>query len=735
MNVSTAGDIHDSVTKKVATGDTSCRIDEAVATLRYKPVRSTTLERLRVTVAADDRVEGLPQPLQLGEGLCYLLDHVAVPLSPDDLILGRIEEEVPDVAGEAFFQDTVAAWNGRSIPSWMPDGGHECFAWDRLLQFGFSGLEDYAKEQLERRMVAGEQGDHLDYLRGAIRVYQAFRSYAHRYAAAGREAGLEEAGSWCECVADHPPATFAEAMQLIWLVGNVYCTMLACNATLTFGRMDELLLPFYRKDVADGRLTDEEAGDLIEDFYCKNNLVLGRGEHQMGHGSDKDTGWTRNLTYDAPQYVVLAGRRGDGSQVANELTVLFLERIVPRFENPVVVVRYTNDLPQSVWRLACEKMRDNASMMVYSDEQIIPAMTHCGIAPEEALTYTMHGCNWPDIPGIQRSVNLHFVQLPRTLRKALCTLDSVISSMEQVYQHFVELLRKEFEDYANQFRITRTEWDKQAPGKLRIDDCFLDGPIARARSWQVGGIKYPNMILSITGLASATDSITALDELVFRSGKTPLNTLLQALPNDFAGQERLRQLCVHAPKYGQGDDRADRHAVRLLETIHREIDRVSRIGAEDEVNIFRCLETDMRHIPFGMNLGATPDGRQADQPISENTSPAPGACKNGLTAMFNSMSLLPFDRINSGALNLRMQPVLFAGQDGLQRLSELLRTYFDMGGLQVQLSFASVQELREAQTDPERYRDLMIRITGYSAAFVDMTREAQDEIIRREEMA
>ena len=103
--------------------------------------------------------------------------------------------------------------------------------------------------------------------------------------------------------------------------------------------------------------------------------------------------------------------------------------------------------------------------------------------------------------------------------------------------------------------------------------------------------------------------------------------------------------------------------------------------------------------------------------------------------MFNSMSLLPFDRINSGALNLRMQPVLFAGQDGLQRLSELLRTYFDMGGLQVQLSFASVQELREAQTDPERYRDLMIRITGYSAAFVDMTREAQDEIIRREEMA
>ena len=735
MTVSTAEHIHDPLVKEVAADGASPRIDEAVEALRYKPVCSTTLERLRVTEKANHRVAGLPQPLQLGEGLYYLLDHVAVPVSSDDLILGRIEEEVPDDSGEIFFRSTVAAWNGKSIPAWMPDGGHECFAWDRLLRFGLSGLEDYAQEEQERRIAAGEQGNHLDYLRGAVQVYQAFRRYARRYATAGREAGLEEAASWCDHVADHPPATFGEAMQLMWLVGNVYCTMVACNATLTFGRMDELLLPFYRKDLADGRLTDEKAGDLIEDFYCKNNLILGRGEHQMSHSSEKDTGWARNLTYDAPQYVILGGRRVDGAPVSNELTVLFLERIVPRFENPVVVVRYTNDLPEPVWRLACEKMRDNASMMVYSDEKVIPAMIHCGIAPEDALTYTMHGCNWPDIPGIQRSVYLYFVQLPRTLRKALLSMDGEISSIEEVYERFISLLREEFEEHADRFRTERKAWDHRAPGILRVDDCFLDGPIDAARSWAVGGVKYPNMILSITGLASATDSIMALDELVFRSGKASMDTLLQALQDDFADQERLRQLCVHAPKYGQGDDRADRHAVRLLETINREIDRVSRIGADDEVNIFRCLETDMRHIPFGMDLGATPDGRRADQPISENTSPAPGSCKNGLTEMFHSLSQLPFNRINSGALNLRMQPVLFAGADGLQRLAELLRTYFDMGGLQVQLSFASVQELRDAQADPESYRDLMIRITGYSAAFVDMTREAQDEIIRREEMA
>ncbi|MBT5875953.1 MAG: hypothetical protein HOH43_21180 [Candidatus Latescibacteria bacterium] len=713
----------------------STRVDEAVNALRYKPVRSTTLERLRLTVKANDLVAGTSQPLQLGEGLFYLLDNITLPVSSDDLIFGRIDEEVPDEAGEVFFRATVAAWNGKSIPAWMPDGGHECFAWDRLLRYGLSGLENFAQEELKRRTVLGEEEHHLDYLRGAVQVYQAFRQYARRYAAAGRKAGVEGAASWCDQIADHPPATFGEAIQLMWLVGHVYCTMVACNATLTFGRMDELLLPFYLDDLAEGRLTAEDAGDLIEDFYCKNNLILGRGEHQMSHSTEKDTGWARNLTYDAPQYVILAGRREDDSPVVNDLTALFLERIVPRFENPVVVVRYTHDIPEPAWHLACEKMRDNSSMMVYSDEQVIPAMIHSGIEPDDAVKYTMHGCNWPDIPGIQRSVYLYFVQLPRLLRTTLLAEASRMSTVEDVFESFRLRMRKEFEEHTDRFRTERESWDQRTRGILRVDDCFLDGPVAEARSWAVGGVKYPNMILSITGLASAVDSIAALNEVVFRTGKAPMDELLQALQNNFAHEERLRQLCLRAPKYGQGHESADRHAVRLLEIVTEEIDKVSRLGCEDEVSIFRCLETDMRHIPFGENLGATPDGRQADQPISENTSPSPGSCTNGLTAMMGSMSQLPFNRFNSGALNLRMQPALFAGPDGLRRLSELLGTYFEMGGLQVQLSFASVQELRDAQEDPERYRDLMIRITGYSAAFVDMTREAQDEIIRREEMA
>jgi len=506
------------------------------------------------------------------------------------------------------------------------------------------------------------------------------------------------------------------------------------NPTLTFGRMDELLLDSYRNDIADGRISREEAGDLIEDFYCKNNLCLGRGEHQMSGGSEKETGWRRNLTYDAPQYVVLGGYRQDDSEVANELTELFLERIVPRFENPVMVLRYTNNLPEHIWRLACEKMRANSSFMVYSDENIIPAMIHCGIDEKEAVTYTMHGCNWPDIPGIQRQVRGNQALLPRYFLDALLNSNGELTSIDDVYERFATLFRSEMEGVCNGLRDGRKNWEENGPGILRVDDCFLDGPVEKARSWAHGGVKYPNIICAISSLATAADCFAALDELVFVSKRVSLDTLRQALRDDFAGQEALRQLCLNAPKFGQDDDRADKHAVRVLNMVLEEIDKASRFGSDDEVCVFRCLETDMRHIGIGKGTGATPDGRHAGRPTSENTSPYPGSCKNGLTAMFNSVAKLPLNRINSGALNVRIDPKLAAGEEGLTKLAALLRTYFDKGGLQVQLSLADIEELRDAQINPECHRDLMVRITGYSAVFIDMAKHAQDEIIRREEM-
>ena len=713
------------------------RVAEATSLLRAKEIRSTTLERCRLLWEAHNRIGESAQPLQLGEGLYYLLGNIDTPVANTDLVVGRIREETPDAAGEAFLRARIEQWPPFGMPPWLKDVGHICFAWDRLLKLGLSGLEETAREKRRLMAVEGANRKQIDFLTGAIRVYQAFRLYARRYADAAKRVDSAECAAHCVAAAERAPRTFTEALQLIWLVGLVYCAMVTPNPAISFGRMDELLLDYYLNDIRNGILTRRKAGDLIEDFYCKTNLIMGRGEHQMGINSAKSTGWARNLCYDSPLYLVLAGRRYGGIAVSSDLTTLFLERMVPRLKNPVVILRYTPDLPEDVWRLACEKMAANSGLHVFNDDCVVPAMIHAGIREEDAASYTMHGCNEPDIPGIQRMVGYSFdnsFMLPRYFLEALFASPDDTPSVDSIYSRFFTSIAADIHEKCDEFRRVRRQWAEDLPGYLRVDDCFLKGSVEKARSWDCGGLEYRNLFFSLYSLATAADSFAAVDELVFRRKRVTLEELKEALENDFTGREDVRQLCLHAPKFGRDDGSADRHAVRILETIGREIDGESAVGTVDEVIVFRCLYTIMGHLSAGEHLGATPDGRRAGHPTSENMSPSPGACTAGLTAMLTSVAKLPLDRINTGILNMRLRPELFSGDGGIERLMSLFQAFFEKGGLQVQVSVAGTEELIDAQANPHRHKDLMVRITGYSALFTDMTPDAQNEIIRREEM-
>lgn len=754
-------------------------IQEAMDALTQKPVKCTTLERIRLFTEADEWLDpDLPQPLKYGLGLGYVLERIEQPIEPYDLILGRITEEVPDEEGEAFFQEVsvrykreAAPWDKGTQPFWVNDQGHTSFYWKDVIEYGLSGLKERAEKRRDEAVSQGDEKTRV-YMDGAIHAYHAIQRYLERYAEAARKKGMYEAAEACEHAAHRAPQTFREALQMLWAIMLIYCSMLAGNPTLTYGRMDLFLQSLYEKDIREGRLTREEAGLLILDFYCKNNLIMGRGEHQLSIGDESvSTGWQRNLNFDAPQYLCLGGSRpgGDYCSACSDLTLLFAQQVVPGFKNPVIVFRYakgTKEKQPEIWETLVDKMRNSASMMVYNEQQIISAYLKAGADPEDAEQFEHYGCNWPNLPGMDAG-GCGYIEdwceitpeeraiIRGEGRKGVFWNGGLVSVFleglhkmasdgeEHTIADFYDWIENAFSDAFNsrlqQELCMRDILYRNRPGLLFYQDLFFRDTMKRGLDYFCGGSKYFTYINSYGGFASLVDCVSAVDALCFRDKKVTLQELAAACEADFEGYPALHALCRNAPKLGSDDEFANEHGRRLLtmltDVTWREVEKYRKYERPDNRIVIRqSIETDTGHIRMGKILGATPDGRKAGVPLSQNTQPAVGSSVNGLTAMFHSLAQLPFDRIMSGALNVTIQPRLFAGEQGLKLLAAIVGTYFELGGLQTQISAVDVEELRDAQVNPDAHRDLMVRITGYSAVFVDMIKSAQDDIIRREEM-
>ena len=725
------------IVPSLAKADISKNIKEALHLLRFKPVKSTTLERVRLTAEAGKLVETLPQPLQIGHGLGYILDNISIPVEPHDLLIGRISEEVPCAEGEKFFQDTVARMGVR--PRWMDDWGHESFRWGIFLQKGFVGLEAHAQALLDKQRCEGGCEDTTTYLEGAVLIYQAFRNYTRRSAKAAAKAGLHDAAECLLAIADNPPKTFRQALQAVWVLALVYCTMAALNPTLTLGRLDMLLIDFYKNDIANGILDEETAGKLIMDFYCKNNIIMGRGEHQLSYGNDTDTGWERNLCYDSPQYLTLGGLDANGDCVDNELTAIFVKNIVPRFKNPFIVYRYCNKSDLEIWKLVCGKLADGSSILIYNDHIVMDALISGGVSPADAAAYEMYGCNWPSVSGNSVTPLIFHTTYVTYILDLLKEIneDGTAHTMDidMFYQRLEAYAEKIINDAFNKTKDYVLEWPTTRPGILKVDSCFMQGqewkPYAQIR----GSLDYTIFTFVITHLASAIDSLVVLDKLVFTGKKIPLGDLYVALESNFEGYEHLRQLCINAPKYGQDDALTNSHAKRLVKIHRKIIGKLDISGLCNKGVVVASLETDSTNVTFGEKTSATPDGRVKGAQLSHCASPSWGSCINGLTAMLMSAAKTPKDLIASGGLNVQLNRNFVEEAINRDIFPHIVKTYFDNGGLQMQCTITSLDELRAAQQEPEKYRDLMVRITGYSASFIEMSKRAQDAFIAREEMS
>ncbi len=737
---------------------TQQNIQEAMAALTDKPMLATSAERILILDEIKSSYHDLPQPMIFAKTLSTLLSRVSTPLQEYDLIAGRCVDRELTEEEEAIYRSFLKHPDYPYRRALLASG-HCTYSWDMVVREGLPGL----RATVVRRREAATDEDTAIFCDAILEIYDAIESYMLRYAEAAEAKGLLPLAERLRAAATEKPGSFAVALQLLWIITLICCAYVTPNPTLTVGRLDQVLYPLYEEDLRAGRLTKQEAAALVTDYYCKHNLIMGRGEHQVGDESNSTT-FLRICAFDAPQYLLLSGRDEKGRIMSNELTHLFAECIVPAFKNPVVVVRYPKGLDQYdpiLWKTLTAKAMQSASLMFYNDDNVTAAFHRLGLPMEDARQYIHFGCNWASpgdrgnrmqggprsfqyraylsqeeekeicIPQMFMSCEHGWPQDLMIVLRQLADRDPESVSMEDVYRGFFgrmeAFLDRKLAHLSRELDIRH----RRPSAVLTYADCFLKDPLERGQCISACA-PYHFELQSFQMFGTVADCFIAIDQLVMRQKKLTLKELLAAVDADFVGHERVLALCRHAEKYGMDTPLSNQHVQRLSHTASDlAIEKCRPYFERQKLFLVPCMQSDTWHLKSGEAYGATPDGRRAGTPFSQNTRPTNGVCVNGMTAMFNAMLHLPQNGLVSGALNLDIDPAQFAGESGQAIFAALLAAYFNAGGLHAQVSAAGLDRLRDAQVHPQAHRDLRVRVTGYSGIFTDICPRLQADIIHR----
>ena len=733
-------------------------IEEAQLSLIEKPILATSAERFLILNEIKSSFKELPQPLRFSRMLSILLSRVSVPLKEHDLVAGRCVDRELTEEEEQVFQAYLRHPDYPARRSIFPSG-HCTYSWEMLVNEGLKGLKERVSAQIEK----AESEDKRVFLTAITETYDAIIAFILRYADAAQEKGMTELSLNLKKIASDRPDSFASALQLLWTVSFIDCAYITENPTLTLGRLDQILYPFYKSDIEKGALTRQRAKDYITDYYCKHNLIMGRGEHQVGNATNSTT-FRRILNFDAPQYLLLAGTDEKGELAANELTELFAECIVPSFKNPVVVVRYVKDMDKkapSLWRTLCEKALASSSLMFYNDGNVLSALRRIGLPDEDARRYAHFGCNWcspgdnsawmmsvptsakyaisrspeeaktVDVPYMRTKSDHSWPQDFVEILRELSEKEEGSVSIEDFYERFFDRMAKFIDHKLSVLSLELSLRKRRPSSAITFGDCFFADSIKNAECFSAGA-KYHFELQSFQMFGTVADCFIAVDQLVMIEKKLTLKRLLAATEANFEGYADVLALCRNADKYGMDTTLSNKHVKRLSHTASDLVIEKNRPYFEKErLFLVPCMQSDTWHLKYGEGYGATPDGRLAFTPYSQNSRPSNGACSGGITAMFNSMLNLPHDGLVSGALNLDIDATQYAGENGKALFSALLAAYFNQGGLHAQVSAASLDELMDAKKNPHLHRDLRVRVTGYSGVFVDFCERLQNDVIER----
>ncbi|MFX1530556.1 MAG: pyruvate formate lyase family protein [Promethearchaeota archaeon] len=615
--------------------------------------------------------------------------------------------------------------------------GHTVPGYKRVLKIGFKGIEEKATEELEKLKEDDEDYENRKTFYEAVQVCaKAVCDYSNRYADLAmemaenaketRKAELLDIAERTRRVPALPPRSFMEALQSVWMT-NVVMEMSYGNGNIfSQGRVDQYLYPYYTADLAEGLITFEEALEAIEEYLVKLASVVIAGQN--------------NIT--------IGGLDKDGNDATNDISYMFLEAVanVKSLLN-TISIRISSKTPRDFMKRTIEAFKYTGGMGIHNDEILVPQLQEDGYSLEHARDYSLVGCVEPHGTGFDFSYTAgNGVRLSTVLHMALNEGRIIIAgnrqfgaktpdpnnfkTFEDVKKAFVDQLSFGVDLVVKKAELKDRAYAEYFPSPLLSST--IEGCLESGKDVTRNGARYNNNPIGCQALATVTDSLAAIRWAVFEEKLLTMEELVRHLNNNFKGADKLKELLRNkAPKYGNGDERTDELAIWVAKTL---CDIVRKYPARGGAGIYRTyFVSSGLNILEGKMLGATPDGRLSGEAVSNGISPANGTEKNGLTMTLRSVALATKDALLTGgaSMNIRINPSLIETDDGVDKLTSIVEAYLELGGRELQINPVSSETLRDAQAHPEKYPDLSVKVTGYSARFIEIGRSLQNDIITR----
>lgn len=621
----------------------------------------------------------------------------------------------------------------------------------KMFRTGMLDLKERISESIQSLDLANdpEAVDKRDELRAMGIVCDAIIMYAARHADKLEELAAQEAdpkrkeellemARICRKVPAHAPETVHEALQHYWFIHLGVVTELNPWDSFNPGRLDQSLYPIYKKEMEQGTTTKEQVYEVLQSFWVKFN----------NHPSPPKVGVTaeESNTYTDFCLINVGGVKEDGSDGVNEMSYILLDVIREmRLLQPSSMIQVSKKNPDKFIRKTVDIIKTGFGQpSVFNTDALVQEMLRAGKDVKDARNGGCSGCVETGAFGTEAYILTGYFNLPKILELTLNDGFDKRTNMQlgphtgnpvdfKSYDEFFEAYKKQVRYFMDiklaGNNIIERVFMKNMPVpflSILIDDC-----IARGKDYMCGGARYNSTYIQGVGLGSMTDMLTAIKYQVFDKKNITMQTLLDALAADFKGYEKLQyDLVYNTPKYGNDDDYADEQEVQVFNMYYDAINgHKSPRGADYRVNM---LPTTC-HVYFGSVTGATPDGRNAWKVLSEGISPVQGADTNGPTAVIRSAAKIDHIKTGGTLLNQKFTPSLLQTEEGCMNVVHLIRSYFRMDGHHIQFNVVNADTLRDAQKHPENYRDLIVRVAGYSDYFNDLGEDLQNEIINRTE--